>query len=70
MGEIGATSGTQCSIEYLDMLNRIEASGVFRAWIALGRRHMVERDLSVPHSDPSTATTTPHMKYLLEYVNQ
>lgn len=73
MGEMGATSGTQCGVEYRDMLNRMEASGVFRAWTAWGGGTWWNATYpfrTLTTSWPSTATTTPHMKYLLEYVNR
>lgn len=73
MGEMGATSGTQCGIEYRDMLNRMEASGVFRGWTAWGGGSWWPSSYifrTLPLAWPNTATPTPHMRYLLEYVNK
>jgi endoglucanase len=73
MGEMGASSGTQCGIEYRDMINRMEASKVFLGWTAWGggtwwNANYFFRTLTTAW--PSTATVTPHMSYLLEYARK
>lgn len=73
MGEMGAGTGTQCGIEYRDMLNRMEASGVFRAWTAWGGGSWWPSSYpfrTLPFAWPNAATPTPHMSYLQEYVNK
>lgn len=70
LGEMGAAGQAQCGIEYRDMLNRIEGSGVFVGWAAWGGGtwwipNYPFRTLTTAWPDMSQVT--PHMRYLLEY---
>ncbi|PZU60522.1 MAG: cellulase [Sphingobium sp.] len=73
MGEMGGSGEAQCGIEYRTMLNKMEQSGVFLGWTAWGggtwwNANYPFRTLTT--SWPSTATKTPHLTYLVEYLPQ
>lgn len=71
MGEMAASGEGACGVEYRDMLNRMESSGVFAGWTAWGGgtwwvANYPFRTLTTAW--PDTSQTTPHLKYLLEYL--
>lgn len=71
MGEMGGSGQTQCGVEYRDMINRMEQSGVFLGWTAWGGGAWWPTSYpfrTLPLAWPNSATKTPHMQYLVEYL--